>query len=350
MDYQAQVSALSQDVNNAKNILIVLPSDVTVDQLAAGLALHSSLEQAGKKSTVVTEGIIKVGHSNLFGVGMVQGKLPQTSGGDLTIVLGGVVTPDGTLPIEKMDYYPTGSDLNLIFKALPGKKFEPTHITPKYDAGGVDLVFVVGAQNYEALGQIYTNGKQLFDSSKVVNIDNKQNAQFGTVNLVDPNASSVSEVMYKLLAVLKVGIDADAATNILAGIFSATSDLTGVNVGPDTYEVVSLAMKSGGKKPQPPVAQPQPQFQAAFSQPPQPAPAQAEPAPQPTIDLSKIFNIQPQSQPTSVSEDFTVPQVVSNQPANEIPAQQEETPQGERVSSSNPEIDWLTPKIYTTKG
>lgn len=350
MKYDGQLSEVAKFLPSASNILILLPADVEVDGLAAGLSLFLSLEQSSKETAIVTEGVIKVGHTHLFGVGQIRNKLPEVSGGDFILTLGGVATADGKVPaVEKMDYFPQGTDLNLVFRVLPGQTFNPTHITPKVEGGGFNLIFTIGVNSLESLGTLYTNNQKVFSESHIVNIDIKQeNSQFGKTNIVDTSTSSLSEIMGQILPGLALPVDQDIATNILAGIFTATSNLQGNNVGADTYEVIAAAMRAGGKKPE------INKTSEAAS-----APALDNPVnttgsvtasttpPAQSIDLNKIFN----TDINTGSDNFTVPPVVNEQvdTQNTASADQpsaEEAPMGEGVSNSKPEADWLTPKIY----
>lgn len=380
MKYDAELGNVRTILASSQNILIALSANPSVDELAAGLALYLSLKQAAKEATIVTEGTLLVGHTNLFGVGKIQNKLPENSGGDFTIVLSGVAA-DGKVPsVRTMDYFTTGTDLNLVFRVLPGQKFEPTSITPKPVGGNFDLTFVLGSSSLQALGGIYNSKPEIFTNTHLVNISNTQdNSRFGLTNIVDTSSAAISEIVAEILSTLQLPYETDIASNILSGIFAVSDDLRGSNVGADTYTVVADALRRGGQKP---VTSSVP----SSGQPSQPTPqpfnmGAAAPASQPPVgfDLSKIFNapVNPipdgtgqASQP--VSDNFTVPPVVSSEPfpgavssgveqssyANatedkkaEIPQPSaEETPMGEGVESLSPEADWLTPKIFRGKG
>ncbi|OGE30922.1 hypothetical protein A2631_04550 [Candidatus Daviesbacteria bacterium RIFCSPHIGHO2_01_FULL_44_29] len=365
MRYSSLLTELKNKLPSTKNILVVLPLEATVDELAAGLALYLSLEQSGKETAIVTENIIKVSHTTLFGVGQISSTLPQVSGGNLTISLENVVASDGTVPaLEKLDWYPEGTNLNLVFHVLPGQTFQPARITPKYQGGAFDMIFVVGASSLNELGTLYVNNQQSFSNVMVVNIDNSVvNTQFGQVNVVDPNVASVSEIVFQLLPDLGFPVDADIASNVLAGLYMATNNMT-TNMKPDTFIVVGQAMQAGGRMPG--VNQPQ----AAVTAVPEAAVTQNVPVSTPTPPAQTINNTtplidsnnlpqwlnfaQPQSsaqvapsQPSPVTEQFTTPPVVNSNP---IPTP-EEMPIGEAASSpssetDNPAPDWLTPKIF----
>ncbi len=58
------------------------------------------------------------------------------------------------------------------------------------------MIFVIGADSLNELGSIYTQNQTLFTPGQIINIDNSQtNAQYGATNIVDSNASSVSEMI-----------------------------------------------------------------------------------------------------------------------------------------------------------
>lgn len=369
MAYEAQLGDLKNQLQTSKNILIALPSTITLDKLASGLALFLSLKQLQKEVFIVTSDTIKVEHSKLFGVGQVMNSVPNVVGGNLTISLEGVVASDGTVPaLDKLDWFPEGQNLNLVFHVLPGQQFQPSQITPKYQGGAFSTIFVIGANTLTDLGPIYSQNTQVFSNVSIINIDNSaNNSQFGQVNLIDPNASSISEIVYQILPQLGAPIDQDISTNVLTGIYDVTSNLT-VNVKPGAFIVVGQAMQNGGKLAQTPGQAPIPQTQPQpqMSQPIAPQAAPVPSAPQtmsgnaPLIDSNNLpqwlnfpTTTQPiQQSPSSViqspMDQFSSPAMVATpQPVQSA----EERPQGEQAYSGNPEMDnpapdWLTPKIF----
>lgn len=352
--YDQQLGNLKDQIQSSADIAIVLPANANVDKLASGLALALSLEKLGKKVSVITEATIKVSHTNLFGVDKLTSVLPQVSGGDLTITLGGVVAADGTVgALEKLDWYPQGTDLNLVFHVLPGQKFEPTKIEPHHGGSSFNLIFIIGSANLNDLGALYSSNSQVFQGATLVNIDtNLANTQFGKINIVDNTTSSTCEIVYELLPSLGLSIDADIATNILTGIFDATSNLT-ANVKPDTFMAIGQLMQAGGKVPG---VNPQASVQPNLATQPTQATQVIQPAPvtiqgsTPLIDSNNL----PQwlnfpTQPTQVPLPVSTPVPTQVIPPS-ITASQE-LPVGEAVQTTsgetdNPAPDWLTPKIF----
>src|SRR3989344_2972939 len=89
-------------------------------------------------------------------------------------------------------------------------------------------------------GKLERNGFESLPIAKIqsINIDHhKDNPSYGTVNLVDPDASSTSEIVYHLILRMQVGITKTIATNLLAGIASDTGGFRHANT---TAEVLAL--------------------------------------------------------------------------------------------------------------
>lgn len=342
MKYDSQLVELKNLFPTAKNILIALPAGADIDRMAAGLSLFLTLEALGKQVFVVCDDTIKVAQANLFGINHVQKSISQTEGGNMTLVLEGVASSDGTIPaLEKLDWYAENNNLNLVFHVLAGQTFQPARIIPHYQGSGFNLIFVIGAVNLNALGNIYQQNQQVFSGTHIVDVDidtQSANTGFGQTNIVDTNASSVSEVMTNLVADLGYSLDVDSASNLLVGIFDATGNLTDAKVSADTYMAVASCLRVGGRKPQVMGAKPLMQPQAVPSQ-----------------DLSVLIPKEPQAQQVP---EFAMPPVVNapktksvidagdHEMSVQLQPSPEERPHEEGVISETPEPDWLTPKIF----
>lgn len=253
-DYSNLLGDFPSKLASSKRILLALSKNLSVDSLASALAMALALQKMGKTVSVVSEGNPLVSHSHLYGVGDVKNSVPTSGEGNFVIKLDGVVDPSGqmnTVPaLEKLDWNPEGSALNLVFHVVPGQRFEPTNVSYGHETSGFDLIITVDADSLDELGQIYTKNASLFSKSTVVNIDNDpSNSQFGNINIVDPQASSLSEMIVQISKQLGAEMDSDIASNLVAGIYSATHNLT-QNVNPDTFAAVATAMQSGGKLPE----------------------------------------------------------------------------------------------------
>lgn len=332
MKYDASLTELKNILPNAKSILIALPANPSTDILAASLALFLILEAAHKEATVVCETDITVAKSHLFGVDHVQKNIHSVGGGNLTLTLEGVAASDNTVPaLQKLDWYAENNNLNLVFHVLAGQTFQPAKITPKYQGGGFNILFVIGAVNLNALGNIYLSNPQIFSGTHIVNIDiQPTNTSFGQTNILDTQSSSLSEVVVNLISDSGFTLDADAASNLLAGIFDATTNLSDGRLSADTFMAVANCLRAGGKKP-------------STVSPAVPPPTQ------PAFDWNAVSaalgqNIGPQITPPQAAvtdagdHEMPVPQAAQPSP--------EERPLEEGVVSETVEPEWLTPKIF----
>lgn len=305
LKYDSQLSELKSRLSSANRILIILPQTLNNDNLAAGLSLGLSLKNHGKKVDIVSTGTPLVSHTNLFGIGDIKNEVSKAGGGNFIISLDGVVDTTGTMnsqipALEKLDWYPEGSKLNLVFHVVPGQRFEPTNISSRHEEAGYDLTFVLGIQNLNELGQLFMANSQYFAQNQVVNIDNNQaNSLFGFTNIVDSQASSLSEIVAQILPSLTLNLDRDAASNIIAGIYSATNNLT-QKINPDTFIVVSQAVQAGGSLPGAnQAAQPVQQTQTQTPEAPVAPQIQTAPQPetQPQFNFAQPVQTDPQYQP-----------------------------------------------------
>ena len=298
MKYDAQLTELKNLLPNVKNILIALPVGADIDKLASGLSLYLNLTKAGKQVSIVCETDVTVAQTNLVGVDKIQ---------------------------------KTVNNLNLVFHTLPGQTFQPSNVIPKPASTGFDLIFTIGANTVMSLGSIYAQNVQLFSGIHLANLDNQPtNTNFGQTNINDVSASSISEILTDVIPALGLTIDSDTATNLLAGIFDSTANLTNQKVGADTYLAVATNMKIGGRKPaSETAAQPSLGFGINDLQPQQLAPIQSGPAA--TAGPADVFTMPPVV-PT------TPPVTINSAPFASIPSPEDTT--------SAPEPGWLTPKVF----
>lgn len=349
MVYDSQLSELKNLLPTVKNVLIALPTGSDLDKLAAGLSLYLSLQQSfgsaqDKQVSIVCDNTIRVAQSHLFAIDKVQNALTPGGGSDFVITLEGVAVPDPTNPtgwkvpaLSTMDYIASNNNLDLIFHVLPGQTFKPSRIVPKEQGGSFDLVFTLGTTGLASLGNIYNNNPQSFSGIHIVNVDNQaSNTGFGQTNIIDPNASSLSEMLVNILPGLGLPMTQDEASNLLAGIFETTNNLTNERSSADTFMAVAQCLRVGGKKPSAPTTTPG--FNLSTLIPQQPQQLVPPPAPQESFIVED-------------KNSFINPTIVSQQPRpsyqQAVSSGYEERPSGERVvSESEVEPDWLTPKIF----
>ncbi|MDP3998454.1 MAG: hypothetical protein Q8P89_02465 [bacterium] len=253
MNKTYQLTELQKLLASAQSIFVVLPQAANFDQISAGLSLQLALSKSGRAVSVISPDAMTVEFSRLVGVEKISDK---ASGGDLQITID---IPIGN--IEKVTSRDEDGRLNLIIRAkngiAPVKKEEILFSS----AGGVaDLVFVIEAKRLDALGKIYKENEALFTDKPVVHISHYPKAEsFGQVSVIDPVASSASEIVVALLQGLNLSLDEDIAQNLLAGLRTATSNFQSSATTADTFEAASICLRHSIVRQQAPVVESNPE-------------------------------------------------------------------------------------------
>jgi phosphoesterase RecJ-like protein len=111
-----------------------------------------------------------------------------------------------------------------------------------------DLFISLDCSDLRRLGRL--SQMPTFGSTPLLNIDHHMtNLDFGTVNLVDPHASSTAEVVLRLLEYMAVPLDAQMATCLLTGIVTDTRGFRTSNVTVQVMEAVLRLIKAGASLP-----------------------------------------------------------------------------------------------------
>lgn len=250
MNQNLDLTPLSALLNASQSILIVLPTKVDLDKIAASLGFYLALKKNNKKAAVVCSQSMTVQFSQLVGVDKITNKLGQRD-----LVVSFDYRKDS---IEKVSYNIEDDKFHLVIQPKAGFP-APDQKTVTYSSSGTDadLILVVGSQELEDLGEVYQQNKSFYQSAPVVNIDRQaDNRQFGKVNLVFPQAASYSELAALILRKLRLEIDEDIATNLYSGLQAATSNFQDNKVTADTFEAAAWCLRHGARRAGQLVAQP----------------------------------------------------------------------------------------------
>jgi phosphoesterase RecJ-like protein len=84
------------------------------------------------------------------------------------------------------------------------------------------------------------------DEARIVNIDHHHdNTRFGTVNFVDPTASSTAEMVWRLLKPLGVELSHDIAQALYVGLVTDTGKFMYENTGPQAHRMAAELHEAG---------------------------------------------------------------------------------------------------------
>lgn len=229
-------------LTQAQEVLIVTHENPNPDSLGASLALFLSLKAAGKKVTAACPTAPTVEFTHLVGID----KINQTLGGKNFIISLDYI--EGA--IEKVSYNISHDKFNLVIEPRPGAPtFSPEKVHYSSSAASPDLIFLIDCLNLEQLGKFYTDEKEMYSKVATVNIDyHPNNSLFGRINLVEPEASSTSELVVFLIQTLGLPLNEDTATNLLAGIDFATKNFAPGEASVGAFEAAAFCLKAGGKR------------------------------------------------------------------------------------------------------
>lgn len=111
----------------------------------------------------------------------------------------------------------------------------------------LDALILVDAAGIDRVGSLYFDHAERFSSLPILNVDHhRTNPLFGTVNYVDPHASSTSELVYRLLAAVEVSPPVEAAEALLFGIVGDTGSFRNGATTPGSLETAAHLVELGG--------------------------------------------------------------------------------------------------------
>jgi nanoRNase/pAp phosphatase (c-di-AMP/oligoRNAs hydrolase) len=307
MNTNNEYARINQILENNQSFGICLPEKLTLDTIAAATSLYIAFSKLGKDVSIACSGTLPQDNS-IVGMDKIQNKL-GIAGDTLTISF-----PYTEGSIDKVSYHIEGENFNLLIQPRPGfSKLNPDQVKYVYSGGKVDVLITIDAPTLASLGQLYAEGTEQFKGKEIINIDRHlTNGNFGSLNIIERQTSSTSEIIFNILKTLQIEIDRDIATNLYAGISVATNNFTSFAVNANTFETCAFLLKNGAVKKNPLRAK-------------SPFPVANRFAPRPQTQPRQNF-------PSDVQNDVQPPKQVENKEA--------------RLDEE--EEDWLKPKIFTS--
>lgn len=108
-----------------------------------------------------------------------------------------------------------------------------------------DAVIILDSPSIDRIGRA---AKYIHKAKTIINIDHHvSNIRFGDVNWVEPKASSVGEMLYKLFVRTKQKIDRIVAEGLYIAILTDTGSFRYGNTAPGSFEVAADLLRLGVK-------------------------------------------------------------------------------------------------------
>lgn len=235
-------SSLQDRLVDAKEVLILLPKEPSLDATAAGLALYMAIKKAEKNVLIASPTPMKVKYNRLYSVDKIKEEI-----GSKNLIISFDYKKEA---IEKVSYNVEDGKFNLVVQPQTGSKpLNKENVEYSYSGTSSDLIFVVGAKNLTELDKIYTENKDAFTEANVVNIDvNENNQKFGKTNYVDDSVVSTAEIVIEIIKKLNLPVNGDIATNLLAALEASTSNFGSGKETAHTFESAAWCLKTGANR------------------------------------------------------------------------------------------------------
>lgn len=242
MNNQTNLSTAAEEFGKAGEIFILISSRANADATSAALGLYQAMKKSGKTVTIASPESIEL-PAKLPGMDEITEKI-----GNRNLVIS--LQVDSRESIDKVSYNldEEGKVFNLVVQPKKGQPpLKSNDVSYSYSGAQADMIFVFGAYRLEDMGRFYEDERKLFNDATTVSV-NRAPQTFAKINLAGDNVSSVSEFTYELTKNLGLELTDEAATDLLAGIDSATNKLQHPTVTPQTFEAVANLLRAGGKR------------------------------------------------------------------------------------------------------
>lgn len=233
-------SEVINKINDAKNVLIALSSDPSVDEMAAAIGLSLYLDKLGKRATAIYSGATP---------NALEFLKPEETFEPTADTLQDFVV---ALSKDKADHlrYKLDGDFVKIFITPYKTRITKEDLDFSYGDFNVDLVLALDVANGIDLDSALREHGRIMHDAVIVNITTGKPGKFGEIEWSDKNASSVSEMVASLLYNIKgeAKIEKDEATAFLTGIVAATNRFSNSTTTPETMKIASQLMESGANQ------------------------------------------------------------------------------------------------------
>ena len=231
-------------LNRSKKTLIITNQNQHGDAIAGALALHKFLAALGHEADIVCQGFKPIPTLKFLS----QEKIKPQLGANNKFLISVDLKETG---LKSFHYDQVDGKLN--FYLSPEKSLmKSSQVSFGETAQDYDLIFTVGAADLNELGEPYRANADFFHSSATINLDaSAHNEYFGSINLVNLAASSVSEIIHGLISEHDSDlIDQEIATHLLYGVISATKNFKTANVTPKTLNLAGSLISRGAARDQ----------------------------------------------------------------------------------------------------
>ena len=234
------IAEVVRHIGESKNVLVALSSDPSVDEMSAAIGLSLFLDKLGKRATAIYSGSTPNALEFLKPEETFEPSVDSLQ--DFVIALNK----------EKADHlrYKLDGDFVKIYITPYRTKISEEDLDFSYGDFNIDLVLALDVANGVDLDSALREHGRIMHDAVIIDITTGKPGKLGEIEWTDKSASSVSEMIAKLLYSInsKAEIDAPEATAFLTGIVAATNRFSNAKTTPGTMQIASRLMESGANQ------------------------------------------------------------------------------------------------------
>lgn len=234
-----QKKDLLDKLKGANNVLVTVSSNPSVDQLAACIGLTLLLNKLKKHATAVFSGEVP---------STIEFLKPEETLEKNTDSLRDFIISLDKSKADKLRYKVEDRIVKIFITPY---RTSITEDDLEFSQGdfNVDVILCLGVQQQQDLDQAITAHGRILHDAAVASISTATGGELGTINWVDPGASSLSELATSLADSLgKDLIDAQIATALLTGIVAETARFSNEKTSPETMRLSAELMSAGANQ------------------------------------------------------------------------------------------------------
>jgi hypothetical protein len=234
-----QKAAIADRLKQANNILVTVSNNPSVDQLASCIGLTLALNKIGKHATAVFSGQVP---------STLEFLQPEKTIEKNTDSLRDFIIALDKAKADKLRYKVEDKVVKIFITPYRTSISERDLDFSQGDFN-VDVVIALGVHNQQDLDIAITSHGRILHDATVATINVKPGGELGTINWLDTNASSLSELVVQLLDVVDHQLmDGQMATALLTGIVAETKRFSNDRTTPTTMSISAELMSAGANQ------------------------------------------------------------------------------------------------------
>ncbi len=234
---------IKQAIETARHVLVIFDRSENTDALGAALALADFLEKDHKSVDIVCDDFTTSKNLEfLEGIKKVKPGLEHIQKFVIKVDV-------SQTKIDSISYDVKDDWLSIYLTPKQGM-ITKNELRTAQSSYKYDLIITLNTPELEMFGGIFLNNTDLFYRTTIINIDYRSdNERYGQINYIDPNVTSVSEIIYQLSKLwYEPYLNATNATAMLTGMIASTHSFKTTNVTPLTLQAAGELINHGADR------------------------------------------------------------------------------------------------------